>query len=272
MIYTLTVNPALDIKIIENELSISSGGKGINVSRVLLSQGKESIVLGFLGGETGKRIEDLLDKRIKKDFVYIKEDNRRNIKLNEDGIEKEFNGPAPFISDEEKLELIDKVSKLDKGDFLVLSGSVPKSLGNTFYEEIIKNIKCPFVVDTTKDNLLNTLKYGPELIKPNNFELEDLFNESINDLDDVKRLALKLIDLGAKRVIVSLGSKGSYFISKNNELYTPPLEGKILSTTGAGDSMVAGFIKEYLDSKDEIRAYKAATDMANEVCFKGLLL
>ncbi|MBQ8740582.1 MAG: 1-phosphofructokinase [Clostridia bacterium] len=254
MIYTLTFNPAVDYiitsdKIIEGQVNrtnserICFGGKGINVSLVLKELGVKSTALGFVGGFTGMAIEQYLNSGgIACDFVKIEANTRINVKINDTDI----NASGPDIPNEKLQELYQKLESIKKGDFLVISGSVPKSLPQNIYETILEHLKnkgIDFVVDAEKDLLVNTLKYQPLLIKPNHYELGDIFGVEINDFDTAIIYAKKLQDMGAQNVMVTLGDKGAVLVCKNGESYTQNApKGEVISTVGSGDSAIAAYL------------------------------
>lgn len=272
MIYTLTANPCLDYKISLNSFVIVSGGKGINISKLLNKDSISSTILGFVGGEVGEEIVKGIDNNIIKDFVTIKNESRINykIKIKE---EIEINGEGPIISNYEKNKLINKIDNLNENDYLIISGSAPKSLGNDFYLEVVKRLKgTKFIIDCRKDLLLPTLAYKPELIKPNIIELEEIEGKKLNSIDDIRNAANKLLLLGAKRVIVSLGEKGSILVTKDTYIYKEAIVGNVLSTVGAGDAMVTGFLEGLIQNKTDEECYELAINKANDVVFKGVLL
>ena len=261
MIYTVTLSPSIDYVVKLNHLNtgnvnrvssenIYPGGKGINVSRVLKTLGHDSIATGFISGFTGDFIENSLKQLdVKSDFIKLNEGfTRINVKIKSDE-ETEINGQGPHISEEELNELFSKLSKLNEDDILVLAGSIPSTLKEDLYERIMEKLKgsnVKVVVDTTKNLLLNVLKYNPFLIKPNNHELEDMFNVKLQSIDDIVIYARKLKDMGARNVLVSMGKDGALLLTENNEVYvsnTP--KGTVINSVGAGDSMVAGFICGY---------------------------
>lgn len=258
MIYTVTFNPAVDYVVFcgsiragevnraENE-QIFFGGKGINVSLVLNELGVKSTALGFTAGFTGEAIEKGVAKAgVLTDFVHLKSGfSRINVKI-KSSAETEINGNGPVIGKEDISELFSKLSRLSDGDTLVLAGSVPKSLPGDIYEQILgrlsgKNIK--FVVDAQKDLLLNTLKYKPFLIKPNLSELEEMFNTTLGNREEIAARAEKLREMGAKNVLVSMAGDGAMLLDENGKLHTAAAcKGVVRNSVGAGDSMVAGFI------------------------------
>ncbi len=283
MIYTVTLNPAIDFVInMDNPLlgtinrseseALYCGGKGINVSSVLKELGIESIATGFLAGFTGKEIEDTLNaKGIQTDFVHLESGfSRINVKIRSDE-ETDINTKGPKISDYDIHLLIKKLENIKSDDVLVLSGSAPKNADDTIYAKILSKVAksgAMTVVDTTKKKLLNTLEYQPFLVKPNIHELMETFNAKISTLHDVEKYAIKLQNLGAKNVLVSMGDKGSVLFSEDKQVIIQSApNGEAVNTVGAGDSMVAGFIAGYLKTKDYKYALKLATACGSATAF-----
>ena len=279
MIYTLTLNPAVDYYISVDNLALGAvnrtkteqihfGGKGINVSLVLKELGFRSTCIGFVGGFTGEALENnLRQKGIDCDFVKIAGNTRINVKLNDTDI----NSAGPDISQQDIKELYIKLDKLCDGDFLVLSGSVPKTLPQNIYETILEHLKnkgIEFVVDAEKDLLLGTLKYKPFLIKPNHHELGQIFGVEIVDFDTALTYAKKLQEMGAQNVMVTLGSKGAVLVCKNGKTYTKSApKGSVISTVGAGDSAVAAFLAEYFNSGNYESCLKFAVSVGSATAF-----
>lgn len=258
MVYTVTFNPAIDLVVSLKELSkgkinrceseeMICGGKGINVSLVLSELGISSKALGFAAGFTGAAIEQMVEAEgVKADFVRLKDGNTRiNMKIK--ALEEtEINGQGPNIPEEAIKELFAKLDELREGDTLVLAGSIPNSLPNDIYEKILarlsgKNIK--FAVDATKDLLLKVLKYKPFLIKPNNHELEEMFGVTLNGEEEIIKYGKKLKEMGAVNVLISMAGDGAVLIDEFDEIHKCGVcKGEVVSSVGAGDSMVAGFI------------------------------
>ena len=196
MIYTITFNPALDYTIKINNLKtgkinrsekevILAGGKGINVSIILKELNLETTALGFIAGFVGNEIERKVKKYgIKTDFVKIEnETSRINVKIAEKDRETAINSKGPLINNQYIELLYDKIEKIQNGDILVLSGSVPKGIENNIYQNICKKLErknVKIIIDTTGELLLNTLKYKPFLIKPNKDELGEIFNVKLS--------------------------------------------------------------------------------------------
>ena len=267
MIYTVTLNPSIDYvvfldRLCQGEINRSAheeihfGGKGINVSVILSRLGIPSTALGFLAGFTGRAIEDaLIKENIKTDFVHTKEGfSRINLKLEAEN-ETQINANGPDICENKILELFQKIGQIKKGDTLVLSGSVPKSLPQDIYKQILelidtKNVK--IIVDAEKDLLLQTLDFSPYMVKPNITELGDIFGVEIKTAVDSLIYAKKLADMGAQNVLVSMGEEGAVLLDDSGMVhFCPACSGKVLSTVGSGDSMVAGFLAGIEDNDYE---------------------
>ena len=283
MIYTITFNPALDYIMVvpscrsgevnrtESE-KIMAGGKGINVSIVLNNMGVENTALGFISGFTGGAIKNILaDMNCKTDFIKL--DNgfsRINVKIKSD-TETEINGQGPDISDGAVKKLYEKLDSLNDGDTLVLAGSIPSSLSDSIYCEImdyLKDKKLNIVVDATKDLLVNVLKYKPFLVKPNNHEIGEIFGVELKTRNEVVPYAKKMQEMGAKNVLVSMAGEGAVFVGENGEVYESEApKGKLVNSTGAGDSMVAGLLAGYMEKQDFMYALKMGLSAGSASAF-----
>ncbi|MBD8941871.1 MAG: 1-phosphofructokinase [Clostridiales bacterium] len=272
MIYTVTFNPSLDyIVSVRNfeegsvnrasDEMILPGGKGINVSIVLNNLGMESHLLGFIAGFTGKEIERMVsDDGCISEFIKV--DNgfsRINVKMRSEK-ESEINGIGPAISNSEMTQLLDKLDKLKEGDVLVLAGSIPASIPDTIYYDIMKMLsdrKIMIVVDATKDLLLNVLPLHPFLIKPNKQELAEMMNLENLSKEDIVKNAFELQKRGARNVLVSMAGEGAILVTEDGNVYSSAAhKGNVVNSVGAGDSMVAGFIYGYLKNKDYKEAFE----------------
>lgn len=261
MVYTVTFNPSLDYIVdvpnfkegMTNRTSkelIYPGGKGINVSIVLRNLGIDSIALGFAAGFTGEEIKRLMAKSgVKNDFITCDEGiSRINLKIrNIDGME--INGMGPEIKQSDIDKLYEKLDFLSDGDTLILAGSIPSSMPETMYMDILEHLskkKLNIVVDATKDLLMNVLKYRPFLIKPNNHELGEIFGLELKTEEELISHAKKLQELGARNILVSMAGDGALLLAEDGSVYrseTP--KGNLVNAVGAGDSMVAGFVAGY---------------------------
>ncbi|MFV0529636.1 MAG: 1-phosphofructokinase [Lachnospiraceae bacterium] len=270
MIYTVTCNPSLDYIVrVENfqlgtvnrtsSEKILPGGKGINVSIVLKNLGFESIALGFTAGFTGQKVETELNKMgCASEFEHIDQGfTRINLKL-KSREESEINGQGPLITQEHLQKLQQRLEVLQDGDILIFAGSIPQTLPEDTYENIIARLQgrgIKVVVDATGNLLKKVLKYHPFLIKPNNHELGDLFGVTLKTKEEVVPYARKLQELGAANVLVSMAKEGAVLLAEDGSVYSREApKGEVVNSVGAGDSMVAGFIAGYL----QYHTYEAA--------------
>ena len=283
MIYTVTFNPAIDYVIKVDNLTLGQvnrttreyifcGGKGINVSHLLANLGVDSVGLGFIAGFTGDVIESgAKELGFKPDFIRVREGMTRiNVKVKSNE-ESEINGLGPVIHDDELEQMFKKLDELEDGDILVLAGSIPSSLPDDIYEQIMKKLDqqgIKIIVDATNDLLKKVLPYHPFLIKPNHRELEELFNVKIENQEDLIFYARKLQEQGAINVLVSLGKDGAILVSEDNHVYyCAGAKGKLLNSVGSGDSMVAGFIAGYLKEKKYDEALKLGSACGGATAF-----
>jgi len=264
VIYTITFNPALDYTVkLENlktgEININEkeyilpGGKGINVSIILKTLGIDSIALGFIGGFIGEEIENKVKQYgIQTDFIKLEKENSRiNVKIMDSNQETAINGKGPYIEEKYIHLFYQKLEMIQDGDILVLSGSIPRGMDKNSYQNIcekIKEKKVKIIIDATGDLLLETLKYHPFLIKPNQDELGEIFHVKIENQEDAIEYGAKLQEKGATNVLISMGKQGSVFLDENGKIVKMKSldNGKRINTVGAGDSMVAGFMAGYL--------------------------
>lgn len=270
MIYTLTLNPSIDYLVNVNDFTIGAvnrgdsdnkfpGGKGINVSRVLKNSNVDSICLGFIGGFTGEFIDNFLKTTgVKTDFIKVSDDSRINVKI-KSSKETELNGAGPKISDENLKELFDKLNTLNSEDILVLAGSIQKSLPADLYlkiQRLLSEKGVKIIVDTSGPALLEAIKNKPFLIKPNNHEIEEIFKVKIFNENDLIAYGKKLITMGAQNIIISLAGDGAILITDNKVYKGNAPKGIVKNSVGAGDSLVAGFLSEYIKNKNILDSFK----------------
>lgn len=259
MIYTVTFNPAIDYVVHTDDMQVGAvnrsrqeevyfGGKGINVSVVLHELGFASKALGFVAGFTGEAIEQgLRADGIETDFIHLEKGfSRINVKI-KSGEETELNGQGPEIPEDKLRQLFDQLEQVQDGDTIILAGSIPASLPADVYEQILRHLsgkQVRAVVDATRDLLVNVLKYKPFLIKPNNFELGEIFGVPLkDDVDEIVRYAGKLQEMGARNVLVSMAGDGAVLLDENGGMHACGVcKGTVKNSVGAGDSMVAGFV------------------------------
>lgn len=266
MIYTVTCNPSLDYIVTVKDFEpgrtnrteserILPGGKGINVSIMLRNLGIESTALGFTAGFTGAQIQSRIEQMgIRTEFIEAAEGfSRINLKIkNMEGTE--INGRGPQIGEEKLQKLMGLLRKLGSGDYLVLAGSIPSSLPDTMYRDIIRELKprgVRVIVDAEKDLLMNVLEYQPFLIKPNNHELGEIFGTTLMTREEAVPYARELRRRGAENVLVSMAGEGAVLAAADGKVYSAPApRGTLINGVGAGDSMVAGFLAGWMEKKD----------------------
>lgn len=286
-IYTVTFNPSLDyiVSVDDFKLGMTNrttselmlpGGKGINVSIVLKNLSLDTTALGFIAGFVGEEIKAQVEKMgIVSDFIPIGKGNSRiNMKLKSiDGTE--INGMGPEINKEKTMQLFEKLDHLKKGDILVLAGSIPVTMPDSIYRDIMIRLKekeVMIVVDATKDLLVNVLEHHPFLIKPNNHELGEIFGVELKTRKDVIPYALKLKEKGAVNVLVSMAGEGAVLAAADGTIYESPApKGTIINGVGAGDSMVAGFLAGWLEKQDYGHAFKMGVAAGSASVFSEFL-
>lgn len=263
MIYTVTLNPTLDytvslenfekggISYYEDPLCMP-GGKGVNISLMLTSLGVENTALGLGAGSFGREAVRLLEESgCKTDFFFLPEGNTRlNFLIrSSDGEETKLNGRGPKASREAVAWLEEKLFRIQDGDSLVMAGKALPSLPGDIYRRFLQKLEekdVLTVVDAAGEALLETLSCHPFLIKPNQEELGELFGVEITELSVARDCACALQDKGARNVAVSLGEKGAMLLCEDGRaLFCRAAKGEAVSTVGAGDSFVAGFLYGY---------------------------
>lgn len=273
MIYTVTLNPALDYFMNYEELAlgevnrtgktqISAGGKGIMESRMLSLIGAKSKALGFLGGFSGQYIKDFLNEnQIDSDFTEIEDLTRINVKLKSQESETSLDAAGPKLQESEINQFLEKFDHLKEDDIVVFAGTIPKSLGEDFYERLIAKVqkqKATFVMDVDGQKLLDSLPAHPLLIKPNREELEAIFETSFKNNEQIIPYGQKLLEMGAQNVIVSMAGDGALLFTNEKVYFAQGIKGELKNSIGAGDSTVAGFLAEYSQSKDPLLAFRQA--------------
>ena len=271
MIYTITFNPALDYIVSVEDFALGKtnrtsqelimpGGKGLNVSMVLHNLGVESVALGFVAGFTGQEIQNKVEEYgCKAEFIQLPQGfSRINLKLkSQEGTE--INGMGPEIDEESLNKMMERLDLLKVEDFLILAGSIPISMPDSIYKAIIEKLskkKVQFIVDATKDLLLNVLPHKPFLIKPNNHELGELFDVELKDRESVIPYGKKLQKMGARNVLVSMAGEGAVLVAENGKVYQVKApKGKLVNAVGAGDSMVAGFLAGWIATNNYKEAF-----------------
>lgn len=284
MIYTITFNPSIDYFVSLDNLTVGrlnrsaveffkAGGKGINVSQVLTNLGLNNIALGFVGGFTGKKLVDLLNENnINNDMIFIENQNTRiNVKISANN-ETEINADGIFVDEKDVDNLIIKLKDIKSDDYVVISGNISKKCSINLYKYLVEKIKAlcnNIVVDCSGDLLKSVLKLEPFLVKPNLEELEQFANSELKTDYDIKQAMIKMQKCGAKNVLLSKGSDKAVFLGTDWLFYEKePYKGKVANTIGCGDSMVAGFIYEYIKIGDTKKALNFSVAVSSASAFK----
>ena len=283
MIYTVTLNPALDYVVRVGALragevnraqseEVFCGGKGINVSCVLRNLGVDSVALGFAAGFTGRELErGLIRRGIRTDFVWLEEGvTRINVKIKGEE-ETEINGRGPDIPQAAMDALLAKLDRLADGDVLVLAGSIPGTLPDDVYQRILERIDgrgVLTVVDAAGELLRGALGFRPFLVKPNHVELGELFGRALHTDEEILSCARELQRDGARNVLVSRGGAGSLMLDETGGCERlGALKGQVRNSVGAGDSMVAGFLAGWLKSGDYAAAHRLGAAAGSATAF-----
>lgn len=284
MIYTVTLNPALDIIYTADKINKESytmtnstykfpGGKALNVTRMLDNLDIPSIATGFLGGFPGKFIREwFVKEKIESRFIEIEDDTRINIRLRANDEQVTIAGEYPTIDMQQVEDLLFYLSRVREGDIIVMGGSIPNGVDRDIYRRIAdlcKANKAEFVVDVGPEELKDLIKFRPLLIKLNLTNLAKIFDvpEISNELDIIK-YGNKCIGLGAKNVIVSVGSEGSYlFTEKGEQQRSYGVKGEEVNSFNSRDAMIGGFIGIYMRTQDPIESFKMASAAASATAF-----
>ena len=283
MIYTITFNPAVDLVIQVPNCQLGTlnrsmgeeyvaGGKGINMSIVLKRLGIDNIATGFLGGFSGKFIEEFLEKEgITPQFISVEGTTRINVKV-KGKVETEINAAGPTVDAEKFQRLMNYFEEvLQEGDVVFLAGNAAPGLDESSYVEVaklchVRGVK--LVLDTTKVSLLACLPYRPFIIKPNQQELEELFGVNIQTQEEMLNYAFKLQEKGARNVLVSCGGDGAFLVSETGQVFASNVPtGKLINSVGAGDSMLAGFMAKFIETNDFRKSLKQGAASGSATAF-----
>lgn len=272
MIYTVTLNPSLDLVMELDRLqggelnrsrreTLCPGGKGINVATLLTRLGIPATALGFVAGDTGGMLTRMLEQEgITTDFLSLPAGRTRiNVKLRGD-TETEINGRGPTVDAESLQKFLRQLDVLWAEDWLVLAGSLPAGVDAALYGDILhrlSNAGVRVVVDASGDLLRQTLPGQPFLVKPNRAELSELAGAPLVTDEEVEIAARGLQAQGAQNVLVSLGGDGALLLDETGRIHRSKAPtGQVQYTVGAGDSMVAGFLAEYTQTGDYAAALR----------------
>jgi 1-phosphofructokinase family hexose kinase len=261
MIYTLTLNPGLDLELTVAEMGFDQvlrasavrsdcGGKGFNVSRALAALGERSVAMGLLGGKTGERLEDELSRLgIATDFVRLAGETRTNISIVTDPATHylKVNQPGPAITAGERQALLEKVRTAARpGDWWALSGSLPPGIPAGFYGELIEAIQLAgarAILDSSGAPLAEGCRARPFLVKPNAGEAADLTGLDAAMPDGARAAAEKILESGVELALVSIGKQGALLAGAAGAWLGRPPAVEERNPVGAGDALVAGTLR-----------------------------
>lgn len=287
MIYTVTLNPALDKTVEIPSLTVDSvnritkmrtdpGGKGINVSKVIGKLGGKSIAAGILGGDTGRAILSALDAMgLESRFHFVEGETRTNLKIIDpvNHTNTDINEPGITVSEELLNGLLKELKELlTKEDIVVFSGSLPKGAPRDTYGTWVKTCKetgAKVILDADGDLLAAGIEASPYMIKPNNHELSRLLGRTLETPEELEMAARELMTQNnIAKIVVSMGGAGALYVTENETIYAEGLKVPVGSTVGAGDSVVAALAvaeESGMTLEDTVRL-STATGAANVMC------
>lgn len=285
MIYTCTMNPAIDLFVemdtfLKDEVNRSKyeeyqpNGKGVNVSLILKQLNFESVALGFLGGFSGEFIKnELNDIGVKNDFVKVDGITRINTFVQSNNGEYKIVNRGPEIDENTQKKLISQIKKLNSEDVLFVSGSLPRGVDRSILVEIAKlSLEKEFkmIWDISDPILEELVKYKPYLIKPNVDEFQEIFlSNKKGTNDEMIEKANQLIYGGVENIIISNGGHGAFFISKDEVLESGAPGGQVVNTACSGDTMLATFYAVYQQSGNEKESLKSAVAAGSSTAFRS---
>jgi 1-phosphofructokinase/6-phosphofructokinase 2 len=245
-------------------------GKGLNVSYCLSRFETQSAVLGFFGGFSGRYIVEETQKMgIGVYPVWVEDTTRINIFLNDKANEYKFVNEGSYVSQKKQRELCRLMETLGDMDTLIVSGSLPKGLTDSFYDEILdicRKKQTAVILDISSPYLKNLMRTRPYLIKPNDEEIRDIFGIVMRDEADIKDVLLDLYEGGAKNILLTLGERGSYFYNGSDLYHAGTKKVPLVSSACAGDAALGGFLSVWLKQPYEIeRALKRSAAVGANV-------
>ncbi len=278
-VLTVTLNPALDLTVQlpslrlgevnrSDSLQVHAAGKGLNVAQVLADLGHQLTVTGFLGEGNPQAFEQLFAARgFADEFVRVPGDTRSNIKLAEAGGQvTDINGPGLMVSEAHCAELLARLERLaPTHDMVVVAGSLPRGIASQWFVQLLNTLKALGVrvaLDTSGDALREGLSASPWLIKPNEEELGEARGIALSKSSELTAEARRLQAEGIEHVVVSQGADGVSWFSPNAAWHAHPPKVRVVSTVGAGDSLLAGMLHGLLEGWPAERTLTHATAIA----------
>lgn len=285
MIYTCTLNPAIDLFVALEDLKpnivnrtfdedYQANGKGINISFVLNMLGLQSTALGFIAGFTGHYIQDELRKKgVQTDFIEVDGITRVNVFVHGPEEFKIVNR-GPVIPASKTEAMLDKIRRIPEESYLFVSGSLPLGMSDAVYVEIAKiaqEQRIKLILDISSQRILDCLPYQPFLIKPNDEEISSWFGQSSLSKEKLIKKGTQLLEKGAQKILISRGEQGSILISPDKVIEVSSVHGKVVNTACAGDTLLASFIAKLLAGEKEEEALRFASAAGASTAFsKGL--
>jgi 1-phosphofructokinase len=277
MIYTLTASPSLDLvltipKKLESGVSQRAvqeewrpGGRGINISIMLRNLGIDSTALGFVAGFSGDELMRLSSEfGVRTGFIRVRRGRTRiNIKLRDPDADTRINGLGPVVSKADIDYLNHRISGFHDGDFLILAGNIPPSLPQDIYGKFCATVSgrdIKIILDAPCELWDAVLPHNPFLFKAKLGELAEYSGCNPQDPDSILAAGMDIKRKGALNVLISLGPKGALFLgADDSEMHIKaPAVAEVVDKSGAGDSMIAGFMSDYLTYGDTKSAVKMA--------------
>lgn len=280
MIYTLTLNTAIDMNISCDPITPSAvnrthhteycpNGKGVNVARVLGHYNQPAHIIGIFGGFTGRYIvEELLKEKFKVTPAWVNQPTRINIFINDGEHEYKLLNPGNHVDDDCKLQVLHHLGCLNEGDKLVISGSLPPGIESSFYDEILticRDKSCEVILDISHPVLKELIKQEPLLIKPNDDELAEIFGLEVVTRPQVREAMTFLHQSGARNVLLTMGAKGLYFSDGTDIWFCTAPEIELVSSACAGDAALGAFLSVWLQGGDVSEALRLASATGADV-------
>ncbi|WP_369434040.1 1-phosphofructokinase [Psychromonas sp. MME1] len=279
-VVTVTLNPALDLTGSLQQLAIGhvnliesadlhAAGKGINVAKVLAELGAAVTVSGFLGSDNQAPFTQLFDSLNMNDqFIRVAGNTRTNVKIVENsGQVSDSNFPGISVTEAHLQAFEDKLLALSLDhDIFVIAGSLPIGIAPErcakWIETLQKKGKKVFF-DSSNEALVAGVKSNPYLIKPNDHELTILTDAPLTNDSDIQQAAQKLQRQGCSNVVISLGEKGALWVHQDGWITAQPPLSEVVSTVGAGDTLVAGLCWGELQQWPKTQTLSFATALAS---------
>jgi len=278
-VVTITLNPALDLTgslnslnvgtvSLVNEGSLHAAGKGVNVAKVLSELGAEVTVTGFLGRDNQEMFCQLFEEMGAKDeFIRINGSTRINVKLVEtNGEVSDINFPGVSVSEADIAAFEETLTRLAVDhDYFVLAGSLPKGISPSLcasWIEKLHSLGKKVLFDSSRDALTAGLDAHPWLIKPNDEELSQFVGRELATPQECREAAAELAEKGIENIVVSMGANGTMWLNQGQWLHAKPPRMNVVSTVGAGDTLVAGLCWGHMQNMDKESLITFATALS----------